>query len=132
MQKKYLMVLTLLVLSGLWLLTGCNGNHSPHHTVHDKLQSLVSLQADDLIWGHKISVTPCVNAERQTISDTAPENSKHVLKCGNAEVVLENEVLSINGKSYGKLAEKAMVKVENQKVFINDVETQPTTQVAQN
>ena len=132
MQKKYTMIFMLFSLSSLSLLTGCNGNHSAHHTVHDKLRSLVSLQADDKIGGHKISVTPCVNAERQTTSDTAPENSKHVLKCGNAEVVLENEVLSVNGKSYGKLAEKATIKVENQKVFINNVETQPITQVAQN
>ena len=132
MQKKYAMIFMLFSLSGLSLLTGCNGNHSAHHTVHDKLRSLVSWQADDKIWGHKISVTPCVNAERQTISDTAPENSKHVLKCGNAEVVLENEVLSVNGKSYGKLAEKAAVRVENLKVFINDIETQFVTQVAQN
>ena len=81
MQKKYAMIFMLFSLSSLSLLTGCNGNHSVHHTVHEKLRSLVSSQADARIWGHEISVTPCVNAERQTISDTAPENSKHVLKC---------------------------------------------------
>ena len=124
LSKRQSMLL-LALFSLLWL-AGCNA--SAHRAAHE----LVSLRTEETIWGHKISITPCVHSNRQTHSDDGPENSKHTLKCPNAEVVLENEVLSVNGKSYGKLAEKATVKVEHQKVFINDVETQPITQVAQN
>ena len=117
----------LLALLGLtvWLV-GCHAN------LHRAAHEMLTLRADDRINGHKISITPCSHANRQTVRDTAPEDSKHIIKCPNAELVIENEVLNVNGKSYGKLAEKVAVRVEGQKVFINDLETQPVTQVAQN
>jgi hypothetical protein len=114
--EKRAFVAALLALGGLWL-AGCKASHG-----------LLTLRTEETIWGHKLSVTPCAQPSRKTHSDDAPDNSKHTLKCPNAEVVLENEVLSVNGRSYGKLAEKAAVRIEKQKVFINDLETQPLEQ----
>jgi hypothetical protein len=102
-----------------------------HHSLGQKLRELFFGREETVIWGHQILIKPCRNAEKQTLNDNAPLDSHHVIKCGATKVEIVNEELRVNEKSYGKLAEKAPVKVADGKVFINGSEMQPRAQVAQ-
>lgn len=102
-----------------------------HHSIGQKLRELFFGREEAVIWGHQILIKPCRHAEKQTLNDNGPLDSHHVIRCGATKVEIVNEELRVNEKSYGKLAEKASVKVADGKVFINDSEVQPAAQVAQ-
>jgi hypothetical protein len=106
-----------------------------HRAVSGKLREVVhkavSGRSEEMIWGHQVSVEPCYWSERQTLRDNGPEDSRHVFKCSGTEVVIENEVLLVNQKNYGKLSKEAIVRVTDGKVFINHKEAQPLAQIAQ-
>ena len=131
---------------GLILLTGLQGCNHIRHKTHAARNSIVGAQA--VIGGHKIMVEPCfgIGQKVETVRD-APNDSMHRIKCKHDEVVVENDELRVNGKSYGKITPSELreggkdygkpvpqldVFVSKGRVYINDREIQPLTQVAQN
>jgi hypothetical protein len=104
------------------------------HSVREKLREVareVMLgQAENIIGGRKVTVTPCRNAKRTTLKDNAPLDSHHVIECGATKVEIINEELLVNEKSYGRLGEQTPVLVAHGKVLINGNEVQPVKQMA--
>jgi hypothetical protein len=77
----------------------------------------------DVINGHRVTITPCLHSTNTTLRDKSPEDSLHSMKCGETEVVINNEELVVNSKSYGKLKAGAAVAVDNGRVLIDSTET---------
>jgi hypothetical protein len=76
----------------------------------------------DVINGHSVTIKPCLHSTNETLKDESPENSLHTMKCGETELLINNEELVVNGKSYGKLKEGAPVIVDHGKVLIDSTE----------
>jgi hypothetical protein len=80
-------------------------------------------RGQDLINGHRVTITPCPHSTNTTLRDKSPEDSLHSMKCGETEVVINNEELIVNGKTYGKLKAGAAVAVDRGRVLIDSTET---------
>ncbi|MBC7931716.1 MAG: hypothetical protein H7Z38_14235 [Rubrivivax sp.] len=80
--------------------------------------------ADALPLGtHKVSVRPrCISKQIHNDADTGGRT--YNLTCGDTKVTIHNEELSVNGKSYGRLSEGDSVHVEDEKVFVNEKQTE--------
>jgi hypothetical protein len=103
------------VLLSLCFIALCAGCH--HSTM-----TLVN-HGQDVINGHRVTITPCLNSTNTTLRDKSPEDSLHTMKCGETEVIINNEELVVNGKTYGKLKAGAAVAVDHGKVLIDSTET---------
>ena len=70
---------------------------------------------------HKVSVRPkCISKQ---ISNRFPGKDKiYNLTCGETQVTIRNEELSVNGRVYGMLKEGDAVHVDGVKVFVNSEE----------
>jgi hypothetical protein len=67
---------------------------------------------------HKVTVTPrCITKE---INNSFPDKQEiYDLTCGNTNVVIKNEELIVNGKSYGMLKAGDSVEVNSGRVLVN-------------
>ena len=96
-------------------LQGCNA------TMHNALQG----RQTAFINGHEIVVTDCYRMSKQlpeTIKD-APDGSVHRFNpCKDADISLDHENLTVNGKFYGRLSPGDRVTLDHHKVLINAAE----------
>lgn len=67
---------------------------------------------------HKVKITPrCTTKE---INNRFPDKQEiYNLTCGNTNVVIKNEELVVNGKSYGMLKAGDSVEVNSGQVLVN-------------
>jgi hypothetical protein len=71
--------------------------------------------------GHEVVIAPCYWPSRKSagnITDATP-NATYQFTCGQTEVVIKNEELFVNGKSYGVLHKGERVGVERGLIRIN-------------
>ncbi len=59
-------------------------------------------------------------------STTSGQAETFSIQAGDHLVVMKNSTLSINGRSYGRVPDGASIYVNDERVFINGVETPPT------
>lgn len=101
----------------------------------EEVHTLAWNKAETTIDGHQVIIKPCRMSYTRTMSDT-PTDRHHIFACGDPDspdknkvrVVIKNEALSVNGKSYGTLNRGDSVEVKDGKVFIN---RQEAVEVAQ-
>jgi hypothetical protein len=113
--RKSSSIKSVAVLLSLCIIALCAGCHHSTMTIVNHGQ--------DVINGHRVTITPCLHSANTTLRDKSPEDSLHSMKCGETEVVINNEELVVNGKSYGKLKTGAAVAVDNGRVLIDSTET---------
>lgn len=89
---------------------------------HHAASTLVN-HGQDVINGHRVTITPCLQSTNETLRDKSPEDSLHTMKCGETEVIINNEELIVNGKTYGTLKAGAAVAVDHGKVLVDSTET---------
>ena len=82
------------------------------------------------VGGHTVVVTDCY-----TTSFTPPEKvggsgeqSYRFVPCRDADVVIRNDELIVNGSSYGLLKQADAVTVDHGKVLINEIAALPVAQ----
>jgi hypothetical protein len=101
-------------------LQGCNAS----------MQNAIEGRQWAYINGHEIIVKDCYRTSRQqpeTIKD-APDGSVHrFMPCKDADILLDHEALTVNGKFYGKLKPSDKVMIDHHKVLINE---QAVTEIA--
>ena len=90
-----------------------------------------------MLGSHPVSIAPCGWKFEDKFSGQVKDEQTGKLyykySCGKTLVTIKDEELTVNGKSYGKLAgEKDSVKVSGSKVLINDKEVQAMANVAGN
>jgi hypothetical protein len=77
-----------------------------------------------MVGGHKVIVTDCyrTSVPKPQRLDTTPDGkpSYRFMPCRDADVLIRGEELFVNGKSYGRLMDGDIVKVDHGKVLIND------------
>ena len=99
-----------------------------------KSNNLLLGRVEATVNGHKVVVTDCYRTSVPApTSDTGLDGIDGVTTyryapCKDAVLALHNEVLTVNGKAYGKLAATDSVTIDHGKVLIND----QAAQVAQN
>ncbi len=73
---------------------------------------------------HKVTITPrCVTKE---INNRFPDKQEiYDLTCGETNVVIKNEELIVNGKSYKTLQAGDSVEVHNGQVLVNSRQVEP-------
>jgi len=113
--RKSSSIKSVAVLLSLCFVSLCAGCHHSTMTIVNHGQ--------DVINGHRVTITPCLHSTNTTLKDKSPEDSLHSMKCGETEVVINNEELVVNGKSYGKLKTGAAVAVDHGRVLIDSTET---------
>jgi hypothetical protein len=107
-------VKTGIIMSSLLLVLFIQGCSSMGEVVWNKAETTID--------GHKVVIRPCRDSYRRTKMDTETD-SYHIFGCGEkVKIEIRNEMLTINGKSYGTLGRGDSVEVNREKVFINKKE----------
>jgi hypothetical protein len=94
------------------------------------------LNKDRTILGsHSVTITPCGwKLENKFGGEVRDEQAGKVYykhSCGETVVIIKDEELVVNDKSYGKLATaNDSIKVSSGKVFVNDKEVQAVAETA--
>ncbi|MBA3323671.1 MAG: ankyrin repeat domain-containing protein [Pyrinomonadaceae bacterium] len=89
---------------------------------------LASNQGGSRLGSHSVKVSPGCWTQESSSSDSG----RHEFKCGQTQVVINQENLSVNGQTYGALKAGDMVEVNDGKVLINAKEAPVTRVVASN
>ena len=83
---------------------------------------------EDMVDSHLVTINkPCtLFTENTTRIETLPEQTKYQYACGETKVaiVLKDEELTVNEKSYGKLNKGDAIVFDHGKVLINSKEMQ--------
>lgn len=99
------------IISALYLLIIMQGCSS--------LETLVWNRAETTLDGHPLVIRQCRNSYQRVESNTA-EDRHYIFGCeNNIKVDIRNDVLTVNGKSYGTLNKGDSIVIKNDKVFIN-------------
>jgi len=76
------------------------------------------------VGGHIVVVTDCYRTS-VTPPEKISELSYHFVPCRDADVLIRNEELIVNGSSYGLLKQADAVTVDHGKVLINEIAMPP-------
>ncbi|MBA2732517.1 MAG: hypothetical protein H0U54_06460 [Acidobacteria bacterium] len=91
-------------------------------------QEALSGKHEGTVESHQLTINkPCSLFTENTIRiETSPGQTKYQYTCGNTRVfiVLKNEELTVNEKSYGKLKDGDSIVFDHGKVLINSKEVQ--------
>lgn len=98
-----------------WLILACSACSRSNNLLLGRVEATVG--------GHTVVVTDCYRT-----SVTPPEKlggpdkqSYHFKPCKDADVLIRNEELIVNGNSYGLLKQADAVTVDHGKVLVNEI-----------
>jgi hypothetical protein len=95
----------------------------------EKRRSMLGFnQGGSRLGSHLVKVTPACWTNESSSSD----RGKHSFSCGNTTVVIDQEKLTVNGRSYGALQQGDTVEIEHGKVRVNAREVAASGMVASN
>lgn len=103
MHRFYCVLTTCLCL--IFISTGCRVNVG------------MNVESETDMGSHHVIVKPG-NAMTSSTSVTFGDNATYEFMCGAVEIKIENEALSVNGKSYGMLEPGQAVEVDNGTVIV--------------
>jgi len=95
----------------------------------NRSNNLLLGRVEATVGGHTVVVTDCYRTSVTPPEKTGgtSEQSYHFRPCRDADVLIRNDELIVNGSSYGLLKQADAVTVDHGKVLINELPASPVT-----
>jgi hypothetical protein len=106
-----------IILAACCLVLACSACSKSNNLLLGRVEATVN--------NHTVVVTDCYRTSvppPEEIADFGGGHSFQFMPCRDAQLLIRNEELVVNGKSYGRLREDDAVTVDHGKVLINEHE----------